>query len=54
MSRKRLGMEENMEHITIRELTPEDAQKMIAFLKQIGAETDYLTFGEEGLPVTIE
>ena len=54
MSRKRLGMEENMEHITIRELTPEDAQKMIAYLKQIGAETDYLTFGEEGLPVTIE
>ena len=54
LSRKRLGMEENMEHITIRELTPEDAQKMIAYLKQIGAETDYLTFGEEGLPVTIE
>lgn len=43
-----------MEHIEIRETTAEDAEAVIGYLKQIGAETDNLTFGKEGLPVTIE
>lgn len=43
-----------MEHIEIREMMPEDAEKLIAFTKRTGGETDNLTFGEEGLPVTIE
>lgn len=31
-----------------------DAEAMIEYLKQIGAETDNNTFGKEGLPLTIE
>ena len=40
--------------IEIRELTPEDAEALIACLKRTGGETDNLTFGSEGLPVTVE
>ena len=40
--------------IIIREIVPNDAEKMLEYLKIIGGETPYLTFGEEGLPVTIE
>lgn len=43
-----------MEQIEIREIGPEDAEKVIAYLKKAGAETDNLTFGKEGLPVTVE
>jgi len=43
-----------MEHIEIRETMPEDAEKLIAYLKKEGAETDNLTFGKEGLSVTVE
>lgn len=43
-----------MEQIEIREVMPEDAEKLIACMKRTGGETDNLTFGEEGLPVTIE
>mgnify|MGYP001081646592 CR=1 FL=1 len=43
-----------MEHIEIRETMPEDAEKLIAYLKKVGAETDNLTFGKEGLSVTVE
>ena len=43
-----------MEHIEIRETMPEDADKLIAYLKKVGAETDNLTFGKEGLSVTVE
>ena len=43
-----------MEHIEIREMMPEDAEELIACMKKTGGETDNLTFGEEGLPVTIE
>ena len=32
----------------------EDAAAMIDFLKTVGGETDNLTFGAEGLPITIE
>lgn len=43
-----------MEHVEIREVMPEDAEELIACMRRTGGETDNLTFGEEGLPVTIE
>ncbi len=39
--------------ITIREARPEDAAAILAYLKQIGGETDNLTFGGEGLPISV-
>ena len=43
-----------MEEFDIREATPKDAEKIIAYLAQVGGETDYLSFGKEGLPISIE
>ena len=43
-----------MEDFDIREALPEDAEKLIAFLAQVGGETDYLSFGKEGLPISRE
>ena len=43
-----------MEDFDIREATPEDAEKIIAYLVQVGGETDYLSFGKEGLPISTE
>lgn len=43
-----------METIVIREALAEDAGKLIEYMKIVGGETENLTFGEEGLPVTIE
>lgn len=40
--------------ITIEKATCEDAVEILQYLKQIGAETDNLTFGAEGLPFTVE
>lgn len=40
--------------ITIEKATSEDAAEILQYLKQVGAETDNLTFGAEGLPFTIE
>lgn len=42
-----------MNTIIIREARPDDAAQIIAYLKKVGAETDNLTFGEEGLPITV-
>ena len=33
---------------------PKDAAQLLAYLKQVGSETDNLTFGAEGLPGTAE
>ena len=33
---------------------PEDAAAMLAYLKQLGGETDNLTFGGEGRPLTVQ
>ena len=41
-------------NITIERATAKDAAAMIEYLKQIGGETDNLTFGSEGLPITLE
>lgn len=38
--------------ITIEPAVPENAEALLAFLRQIGGETDNLSFGPEGLPVT--
>lgn len=46
------GLEAVMEEFDIREATPEDAEKIIAYLAQVGGETDYLSFGKEGLPIS--
>lgn len=40
--------------VIIEKATCEDADAILQYLKQIGAETDNLTFGAEGLPFTIE
>lgn len=43
-----------MEDICIKEARPEDAAQLIAFLQKVGGETDNLSFGKEGLPITVE
>lgn len=40
--------------IEIKKPSAEDAAAMLDYLKQIGRETDNLTFGGEGLPLTAE
>lgn len=40
--------------IVIEKASYTDAEAMLEYLKQIGSETDNLTFGAEGLPLTIE
>lgn len=40
--------------ITITKARPEDAEELLELLKIIGGETGNLTFGSEGLPVTLE
>lgn len=41
-------------NITIQRATTLDAEAILEYLKQVGKETDNLTFGEEGMPFTIE
>ena len=40
--------------IAIDQARIQDAQQLLHFLKQIGSESDNLTFGEEGIPVTLK
>ena len=40
-------------NITYREAEPSDAGKFLEYCKTVGAETDNLTFGAEGLPFSI-
>ena len=40
--------------IIIQRATAEDAAAILEYLKQVGKETDNLSFGEEGLGLTIE
>ena len=42
------------EKIRIRPARVEDAAAMLSHLRQIGGESDNLTFGAEGLPLTVE
>ena len=41
-------------NITIERAKAADAQAVLEYLKQIGGETDNLTFGGEGLPFSVE
>jgi len=40
--------------ITIGKASSVDAAEILEFLKQVGGETDNLTFGSEGLPLSVE
>lgn len=40
--------------ILIERTAPADAAALLDYLKQVGGETDNLTFGPEGLPFTVE
>jgi RimJ/RimL family protein N-acetyltransferase len=44
----------NGQIIMIREARPEDAEAILSYLAQIGAESDNLDFGSEGLGYTID
>ncbi len=41
-------------NIEIIKAVPEDAEEIIEYLKKIGGESDNLTFGAEGMPITVE
>ena len=43
-----------MDHIIIKEAAPEDALARIEYSKKIGAETDNLSFGAEGFPISVD
>lgn len=40
--------------IVIEKAVPADASAILGYLKQVGSETDNLTFGAEGVPFTVE
>ena len=40
--------------IRIEKAVPSDAAKLLEYLKQVGGETDNLTFGPEGMPFSVE
>ena len=40
--------------VEIREARAADAEKVIAYTKTIGGESDNLTFGSDGFPITVE
>jgi len=46
--------EENRNKIRIVKATEDDAEELLEFMKQIGSETDNLTFGPEGFPASVE
>lgn len=41
-------------NIKIEKASPLDAKEILTYLKQVGGETDNLTFGAEGLPFSVE
>ena len=41
-------------NITYRTAVPSDAAQLLEYLKQVGGETDNLTFGAKGIPFTVE
>ena len=43
-----------MKNIIIKEALPEDAEARIAYARQVGSETDNLSFGKEGFPISVE
>lgn len=45
---------DEMDNIIIKEAVPEDALARIEYSKKIGAETDNLSFGAEGFPISVD
>lgn len=43
-----------MNEIEIKKALPENASALLAYLRQIGSESDNLSFGAEGLPLSVE
>ena len=43
-----------LKDLAVREAVPADAEKLLEFTRIVGGESDNLTFGAEGLPVTVE
>lgn len=41
-------------NIIIEKARPEDAERVLEYLKMVGSETDNLTFGDEVLPISVE
>lgn len=39
--------------LTIREAIPDDAEKLLAFIKETASQTDFLTLDKEGLSLTV-
>lgn len=46
--------EERSGQLCIEQARPEDAEELLALMRQVGGETDNLTFGPEGLPFSVE
>ena len=44
----------NGKHLEIRSVEEGDAAELLDYLKTVGSETDYLTFGKEGVGYTLE
>ena len=40
--------------IRIKKAEPSDAAMLLEYLKQVGGESDNLTFGPEGMPFSVE
>lgn len=40
--------------LTIRPAVPEDAEKILVYMNQVGGESDYLTFGKDECKLTVE
>ena len=51
---ERLGNGEDQRRLCVEQAVPQDAEEILAVLRQAGSETDNLTFGAEGLPMTPE
>ena len=44
----------NGQTLLLREAVPDDAEKILAYLNQVGGESDNLLFGENGFPMPLE
>lgn len=44
----------NNKMLIIRELNPDDAEEVLKYTSSVGSETDFLTFGSEGVSYTID
>ena len=47
-------MKKEQLEITLADAMPKDAKALLDFYKEVGSETDFLSFGEEGLGINQE